>query len=173
MDRQTDRLLCIALRVPQGRWTDGQTDHSASLSGHHLGDRWTDKPRCVGAAGRTDSRSLSGVLPAAHRLPTGSILWKMLPRGAEVGKHPLAWEPACVDPLGAASVGVLTGWPCWHLLAPRLPRPASLGLTPRSAPAQLMRGANVVEFISTDGGQFSSHHLSDTPRRTSLRSLGL
>lgn len=141
-DRQTDmidRQLCIALRPPHGRQADGQTDHSASLCGHHLGDRWRDRPLCVGAAGRTDSRSLSSVLPAAHRLPTGSILWKMLPRGAEVGSHPLAWEPACVGPPGTASVGVLTGWLCWHLLAPPLTHSASTGLTPCSAPVQLMR----------------------------------
>lgn len=164
-----DRQLCIALRAPRERRTDGQTAHSASLCGYHLRDRWTDGPLRVRAAGWTDSRSLSSVLPAAHHLPTGSILWKMLPRGAELGSHP----PACVGPPGTASVGALTGWSCWHLLAPRLTHSASTGLIPCSTHVQLMREANVVEFISTDGRQFSSHHLSDTARRTSLQSLGL
>lgn len=101
MDRETDRRLCMALRAPQGRGTDGQTDHSASLCRHHLGDRWTDRAGVSERPDRqTDSRSLSSVLPASHRLPTGSILWKMLPPGAEVGRHPPpdVWVPLALPP---------------------------------------------------------------------------
>lgn len=79
MDRQTGCSAALSRhRLGDGQM-DRQTGHSTALSGHRLGDRRTDRPLCVGVAGRTDSRSPSGVLPAAHRLPAGSILWKMLP----------------------------------------------------------------------------------------------
>lgn len=106
------------------RQMDRRTDRSASLSGHHMRDGQMDRQTTLhrsagitrvtdgrtGRDGQTDSRSLSSISPAAHRLPTSSILWKMLPRGAEGGSHPLA----LVGPLGSPSVGSLTPGTLWH-----------------------------------------------------------
>lgn len=48
--------------------------------------------------------------------------------------------------------------PSW----PPAPSAASLCLIAHYVPVRLLREINAVEFISTDGGQFSSSHLTDT-----------
>lgn len=58
---------------------------------HHMGDgqtdRRTDRQTQSSAAGQRTA-ALLPALPAAHRLPAGSIWWKILTRGAE-GNPPL------------------------------------------------------------------------------------
>lgn len=89
MDRETDRPLCMALRAPQGRWTDGQTDHSASLCRHHLGDRWTDRP---GVSERPDGqtdRQTAAHCPASSQPP---IVCPQAPSCGRCSLQELKWE---------------------------------------------------------------------------------
>lgn len=104
-------------------------------------DRRTDGQTQSSAAGQRTA-ALLPALPAAHRLPAGSIWWKILTRGAE-GNPPL-----CAGR--------------WDRGSERAP--ASNSLVMHCVPMRLLREINVVEFVSTDGGRFSLGHFTDTSR---------
>jgi len=151
-DRWTDRQAALP-RSPGTAWeTDGQTDHGVS-----------GRPDGRTAARRPVSSRQNIVCPQApsrgRRSPKswhGKTLpeepaWEAAPRHGSRR----AWDPRHSQRAGAAG-GSPAGWQCWH--------PAvSMGFTTHHAPVQLLRGIKAVEFVSTDGGQFSSRHF--TPHR--------
>lgn len=143
------------------RETDRRTDRQAAPPGSRT-DRRTASPPRAGAAGRAGSLPPAPhppppAPPAAHRLPAGSIWWKIRARGCAAEA-----APRCGAREGLRGRGDTPGLAMPAPSRHPAPSSASLCLVTHCVPVRLLREINVVEFISTDGGQFSSSHLTDT-----------
>lgn len=142
-------------------------------------DRWTDRqpaPRCCpGTAWETDGQmdrqpttrrdSRTGGQPPPRpriHLLRRCRLRIVCPQAPPCGKSAPGGAEQKPGPRGSARP---EGPPALAVPAPsRPPAPssASLCLIAHYVPVRLLREINAVEFISTDGGQFSSSHLTDT-----------
>lgn len=159
--RQSSHFPALSWHHPGDSQMDSQPACSALLSRHHLGDGRTDGQTAHHASGQPDRLTATPpalhppppALPAAHRLPAGSTLWKIRARGCGAGAGGREGLRGRRDP---PALGVPA--PSW----PPAPSAASLCLIAHYVPVRLLREINAVEFISTDGGQFSSSHLTDT-----------
>lgn len=105
--RQSSHFPALSWHHPGDSQMDSQPACSALLSRHRLGDGRTDGQTAHHASGQPDRLTATPpalhppppALPAAHRLPAGSTLWKIRARGCGAGA-------------GAARVCAAGGTPC-------------------------------------------------------------
>lgn len=166
--------LSIPVWAPPGRQTDGQKDRPLCIALQALPGRQMDRQTAVRWGSQADGEPLAvrrrpGGTSSAHRLH----LVEDAPSRSRSGKPPLGTGDGVRGSAqhrwrAGTAGGSPVGWGCWHPAGTPTPRLCLHGLNNTLAPVQLLQGINAVEFISTDGGQFSSRRLTDT-RCPSLR----